>query len=255
MQLLHLLALGLVSHALGYSVLVDVNTINATELARANKLAADGIWFLSVNSPGIGDGAWQKAIRQIAPSGFAITEDNPGSFSECQKFKRLTGQPPSGAFGYYETGGADGGTILSDADIDRYHAQCQASVIILTRAYWPGSQWRARTDHALANAKVSGVAIEYNPEKYDQRNAIDLMNHALSLKKRVFLLWPVVFNKQTVLQNIVDAITQFRNSGAPMHSPEVVVVLARYDQPHVPWFGSGNSVLQALDWLRANEHT
>ena len=45
--------------AIAFTVMVDINTINATEASQAHLLQCDGIWFINANSPaGIN---WSKA--------------------------------------------------------------------------------------------------------------------------------------------------------------------------------------------------
>lgn len=164
-----------------------------------------------------------------------FTEDNPGSYASCAEFKRITGQPPTAAMGYHETGAKTGGTLLTDAEINAQAAACGSPVIVLTRAFChtdadlhcvgdpsvpaPTSPWVIETQRALANPNVFGVAMEYTPlgdpyaaDRACQAahgggaswgtcncqgcNGAGLMHAALAKNKSVLLLWPVYVRNQ-----------------------------------------------------------
>ena len=67
------LLITLTTSAVAFNVMVDINTMNATEAAAAALLKCDGIWFTNANSPsGIN---WSQVVDDISPSRFAVSED------------------------------------------------------------------------------------------------------------------------------------------------------------------------------------
>ena len=79
-------------------------------------------------------------------------------FSQCAAVRQYTGTLTA-AFGYHETGGTPA-TQLTAQQITLYSNNCQgAGVVILTRAYWPNSDWRKNTDKVLSHPKLYGVAM------------------------------------------------------------------------------------------------
>jgi hypothetical protein len=153
-----------------FKVLIDLNLFSRAELLSVGQLPAglDGAWEISVNSPNTSDLEWKSALQTVAPTQFVVTEDNPMGIVECQRYARIAGHPPSLAFNYHETGGAPH-TMLNTSEIREVHAACGAEVVILTRAYWPGSEWRSGVLAVLNDTGLGGVAMEFNPGDFGKR--------------------------------------------------------------------------------------
>jgi hypothetical protein len=61
------------SGTIAFTVMVDINTMNATEATQASLLRCDGIWFTNANSPtGIN---WSQVVDDISPNKFSVSED------------------------------------------------------------------------------------------------------------------------------------------------------------------------------------
>lgn len=86
-------------------------------------------------------------------------------FSECGVVKSLAGNLWA-AFGYHEAHV----TQLTYEEITQYANHCNSPVIILTRAYWNGSDWKNNTDKVLHHPKLIGVAMEFNPSDFGKRS-------------------------------------------------------------------------------------
>lgn len=71
------------------------------------------------------------------------------------------------AFGYHEAHV----TQLNYNEISQYSDRCLGvGVVILTRAYWPDSDWKRNTDAVLHHPKLYGVAMEFNPNDFGKRS-------------------------------------------------------------------------------------
>jgi hypothetical protein len=242
--------------AVGFQVIVDLNLFSQSELAQVNKLPVglDGAWEISVNSANTTDAEWKTALSTVAPQRFVVTEDNPMGFSECQRYARIAGSPPSLAFGYHETGGQPH-TQLNSSEIDLYHEKCRAQVVILTRAYWPGSDWKTGVTKVLNNSNLAGVAMEFNPGDFGKRNEDDFVRDMLAAEKMPFFLFSPGADGHSQEDDVKDAITSYIKAGIPMHNDNVHVVIARYGsatpQPCPSTnpgcvYGATNSVAAAL---------
>lgn len=76
-------------------------------------------------------------------------------FKECSLVRQYSGTL-TGAMGYHE----DKVTQLTWDQITQYSNNCQGvGVVILTRAYWPDSDWKNNTDKVLNHPKLYGVAM------------------------------------------------------------------------------------------------
>eukprot|EP00656_Telonema_subtile_P015647 TRINITY_DN18233_c0_g1_i1.p1 TRINITY_DN18233_c0_g1~~TRINITY_DN18233_c0_g1_i1.p1 ORF type:complete len:244 (-),score=51.66 TRINITY_DN18233_c0_g1_i1:75-806(-) len=183
------LFLGCLAGCSGFQVLVDLNLFSLDELSRVSELPTglDGAWEISVNSPNASNADWKKALATVAPNGFYVTEDNPMSFAECHRFANITGRPPSLSFNYHETGGSPH-TQLSAAEISEVSRECGAKAVILTRAYWPNSEWKTGVTDVLNCSELGGVAMEFNPGDYGKRNEKDFVTDVLAAGKKAFFL-------------------------------------------------------------------
>ena len=112
-------------------------------MARTTAFAgADGVWLITANSGGDRNSAaagftladWRQIVTNIAgPNAKLATEDNPFPYARTDQSYR------------------DARSIIG------------GSVAVLTRSYVKGGttgNWKAETDRALANPKVSAVAME-----------------------------------------------------------------------------------------------
>jgi hypothetical protein len=171
-------------------VLIDLNLFSKAELAQVSRLPTglDGAWEISVNSKNTSDAEWRSALNTVAPNSFVVTEDNPSSYSECQRYKEISGNPPSLSFGYHETGG-EPHTQLNASEIELYRTKCGSQVIILTRAYWPNSDWKKGVTRVLNSSGLGGVAMEFNPGDYGKRNEKDFVQDVLAAGKSPFFLF------------------------------------------------------------------
>jgi len=236
--------------ASSFQIIVDLNTYSASELTYATShFRANGTWSITVNSPGLADPIWSEALALIGGSGSGnevFSEDNPGSFAECQRVGRLAPKGHlSGAFVYHETGGVPA-TMLNAAEIDAAAAACGgAQVIILTRTYGP-SPWRTNVQAVLNHSNLLGVAMEFNPNDYGTRDEGEFVKEVLAAGKVPFFLLPFVVTQEKTEDVIKDALDNFAAQGADMKDPRVHVVLARYNTPHVPIAGPSNTIEAAL---------
>lgn len=246
--------------ASAFQAIIDTNTYNASELTyAASHFRCDGTWTISVNSPGVSDDLWRSALANIGSHAFS--EDNPGSTSECMKVRNLHGgtEPLLATFQYHETGGQPH-TMLSAPEIEAASTKCgNAGVIILTRAYWPSSEWKTNVEKVLSHPLLYGVAMEFNPGDYGKRNEGDFAKAVLAAGKSPFFLLP--FKGDAGLPaaetRIKNAIINFASQGVDLKDPRVHIVLARYDQPHLPIAGSTNSieaVLRQVLHLKSSQH-
>eukprot|EP00658_Telonema_sp_P-2_P062308 TRINITY_DN50974_c0_g1_i3.p1 TRINITY_DN50974_c0_g1~~TRINITY_DN50974_c0_g1_i3.p1 ORF type:complete len:199 (+),score=42.61 TRINITY_DN50974_c0_g1_i3:182-778(+) len=146
---------------------------------------------------------------------------------ECQRYARIAGHPPSLAFNYHETGGAPH-TMLNTSEIREVHAACGAEVVILTRAYWPGSEWRSGVLAVLNDTGLGGVAMEFNPGDFGKRNEKDFVADVLAAGKKPFFLLSPGADGHTQEQDVSDALESYIATGVDMASEDTYVVIARY---------------------------
>jgi hypothetical protein len=157
----------LVQSASSFKILIDLNTYNSIELEHTARPAspgtlpftADGTWTIEVNSPGVPHTLWSSAITAVGGmGGTVISEDNPGAIRDCKAVRSDSGGRLTATFQYHETGGVPA-TMLNASEIDAAAGACGAPVVILTRAFWPGSEWRSRVVEVLSHPSLIGVAM------------------------------------------------------------------------------------------------
>lgn len=244
-----ILAVGILSVAVSaYKVDVDFNTYSSSELqyAAAGHLHANGVWIIEENSAGVSQDLWKKAVIGVNSNAEVFSEDNPGSYYDC---KNVRSAAPNGAllaaFAYHETGG-EPHTMLTWDEITQVYHSCGAGVIILTRAFWPNSEWRTNVEAVLGHPYLYGVAMEFNPNDFGLRSEEDFVNEVLGKGKSPFFLLPfksVSTPTEQVMTNMLRGLVQ---KGAQISDSRVHFVLARYDQPFLPISGSSNSIASAL---------
>lgn len=235
--------------AQAYKIDIDFNTYTASELnAAANgKLTCDGTWTITHNSdPKIIDQQWKNAIAGVNPKAMSFSEDDPNQYTECRRVRNVSpNNALLSAFAYHETGG-EPHTQLTWQEIDHTSNQCGGcGVIILTRAYWPNSEWRLGVERVLDHPKLYGVAIEYAPQDFGLRTEEEFVNEILAHGKSPFFLLPfdAAHNTEVAMTNLLKGLVQ---RGAKISDPRVHFVLARYGIPTVSVLGSSNSIQSAL---------
>jgi hypothetical protein len=210
-------------------------------------LSAQGSWSIPENSPSVTNTQWREALGAVGTAS-AVSEDNPDSTIECAAVAALvTPRALSASFHYHETGGVPA-TMLNNSEIDAVFAACGgvAPVVTLTRAFWPGSDWRTRVEATLFNTHLLGVAMEFNPDDYGKRNEDDFVTVLLAHGKQPIFLLPF-----RVWPNSTEAIMgQFfawlGERGANISDDRVVFALANYDTPPLPVLGAQNSIESAI---------
>lgn len=243
-----IVVLSFLFQALGYRVLIDLNTYTAAELLHVPNIAHDGIYVIHVNSPNVSDAQWAAAIQGGGlPS---VSEDNPMQFNECRWSGKVFGGPTY-ALGYHEDAIAYSPTktLLNWGEIDQYKNNCNGhSVLALTRAYWPGSDWETYCKQVLSHPYLGGIAMEYNPNETGLRSEDHFVNELLNkYGKKPFFLWPLIYNSKTTEQNIRDSINWLWNHGVNLNDDRIHIVIARYDNPHIPVVGASNTVQSAIN--------
>jgi hypothetical protein len=238
----------LLACANGFKVLIDLNTYTAQELQSVPKLGHDGIYVIHKNSPGVSDAQWAAAIQGGGTP--SVSEDNPMEFSECQ-WANAVFKGPTYALGYHEDAITPSATktLLTWAEVDKYRSNCNGhSVLALTRAYWPGSDWEQYCRAILPHPYLGGIAMEYNPNDYGLRSEDHFVSDLLYVYSRnPFFLWPLVYNSKPTEVNIREAINWMWSKGVNMNDNRIHLVIARYDNPHIPVMGSTNSVQSAIN--------
>ena len=199
--------------ASAFKLIIDSNTMEIDDLKNASTgaLRADGSYSIFVNTvPQASDALWKTYIAGVSPAdgssaSLEFTEENPGSYDSCKMYARIMGKPPTASMGYHETGLVAGGTLISDAEIDKQAKECNAPVNVLTRSFCktesnkfsPGTDesWIVNTTRALANPNVYAVQMEFTPSwplnGMQGCGAADLMSLAMSKNKTTMLLLPV----------------------------------------------------------------
>ena len=232
-----------------FKVVVDFNTYNSSELAFGVTAFtdADSSWTITANSPGITTQDWATALADVGTT--ALSEDNPGSTEECSLIQKLAPSKYVASFQYHETGGVPA-TMLNSSEIDTASAACGGcSIVILTRTFWPNSQWRKRVESVLDHPKLFGVAMEFNPSDYGKRNEGEFVNEVLRHGKSPFFLLPFLAKTSSgkpAETTIENAVKTFIQMGANMSDPRVHLVLARYNDPKLPISGTSNSIAAAF---------
>ena len=141
-------------------------------------------------------------------------------------------------------------TMLSWDEISSASAACgNCGIIILTRDFHAGSEWRSGVEAVLSHPFLYGVAMEFNPSNYGQRCEGDFVDTVLGANRSPFFLLPFLgpsYAGPVAEDRIRQALTNFKSQTKNMDRPEVRVVLARYDPPHLPIAGPTNSIEAAL---------
>lgn len=178
-----LLLLALIQPCTSFKIVLDLNTYNRSELAYLSSPEfsswpgkPEGAWAILDNSPQVTSSEWSTALASIG--GDVISEDNPGSDTDCKGLRGIANGTLTAAFQYHETGGVPD-TMLNYTEITAASQACGAPVIILTRAYWPNSAWRRKVQAVLSHPSLFGVAMEFNPSDYGKRNEGDFVNEVL----------------------------------------------------------------------------
>lgn len=237
------------NHALAFQVDVDFNTYNHSELAFAATAFrdADSSWTITANSPGISTQEWSSTLSVVGK--VAFSEDNPESTEQCSLLQQLVPSKYVASFQYHETGGVPA-TMLNSSEIDAASVACGGcKIIILTRAFWPNSQWRKGVESVLDHPKLFGVAMEFNPSEYGKRHEGDFVNEVLSHGKSPFFLLPFLAKApsgEPAEVTIENAVKKFAQMGANMSDSRVHLVLARYGMPRLPISGGSNSIAAAF---------
>jgi len=225
----------------GCEVWVDFNVFSAADLlaAAASRYfrAAQGSWTILENSRGVSDAEWRTALTAVGADS-SVSEDNPGSVNDCLAVASLVApRKLAASFHYHETGGTPA-TMLNNSEIDAAFAACGgiAPIVTLTRAFWPGSDWRTRVEATLGNGHLSGVAMEFNPDDFGKRNEDEFVAELLSRGKRPIFLLPFRVWANTEVQ-MAYAIAWLTARGANISDDRVVFALANYDTPPLPVIG------------------
>ena len=230
--------------AAGFQLDVDLNTYTASELQQASQAfgAADGSWSITVNSPDTTSADWSSALAAIGTH--AYSEDNPDQYGECQRVHTLAGGKFVAAMQYHETGGTPA-TMLSAAEIDDAAAKCGCGIILLTRA-WTGD-WKTKVESVLGHPMLYAVAMELNP--LDATTRADIAPFIIDVIKAghaAYILLPFRTAQGNSEEVITKIVQQIKNGGAPIGSSLVHLVVARYDQPHLPIIGPTNTIQSAF---------
>ncbi|MBI4346320.1 MAG: hypothetical protein HY553_05670 [Elusimicrobia bacterium] len=258
----------------GFRILVDVNQMDASEAARDAVLAADGVWAITQNSPGIPASAWPGALARLNAAHWTVAEDNPDSAYEFDAVAGYIGRPVDAAMCYMEPGviprtGPDGpaldatyDTILTPAEIEAQAATHGGKIVILTRSYRSDDPRRHAADASLGHPAVSGIAFETNPDgpgsvMWNQKFN-EGINHCLSLGKKCYVLLPPKKNSVDYLSDVQAAMSYFAGSGQ-LANPDLHIVLAVYVRADsgvgfldaAAGSGPRNTLLAAVNWLKS----
>jgi hypothetical protein len=177
-----------------------------------------------------------------------VSEDNPIKFFDCLNVERLV-KPKHlrASFHYHETGGVPA-TMLNNSDIDHIFAACGgvSPVITLTRAYWPGTDWRTSIEAILGNPHLLGVAMEFNPDDFGKRNEDDFVRELLSRGKWPIFLLPFRTWSSSTEEIMKQFFQWFASRGVSLNDDRIIFTLANYDSPPLPVVGQSNSIESAL---------
>ena len=229
-----------------FQIDIDFNTYNTIQLTFAtSRFRTNGTWTITNNSPDVSASLWSTAITSVGRNVFS--EDNPGSTRDCTDVRTLAGSLGLLAtFQYHETGGTPA-TMLTWDEITAASAACGgAGVIILTRAFWPGSDWRTKVEAVLSHPLLYGVAMEFNPSDYGKRDEPTFVQEVLAAGKFPFFLLPFVFYSVPTETSMLQFLQFLQKSGSPLHDTRIHFVLARYNPLHIPIAGTTNSIASAL---------
>ena len=241
-----------------FTVLVDINTITAEEAAKASELSCDGIWFTTVNSPAGID--WKPVVAAIGGNTLAVSEDihccGPPVCPQQACFPPATTYADSlkagcnvfGSFVYDEPK-----CTLNATELDSLLPFYNSRIIVHSRAWFPPHDQDIKD--VIDHTGVVGVAFEANPAQsfrdvfkipagvaYVQANDLD-----------VFILSPALATTTNYTGDVALMMSLLSsNPDVDMSSPNLRIVLAKYDT-HMPFFGDpNNSIYGALQYLRSH---
>jgi hypothetical protein len=235
--------------AFGYRVMPSLNTYKKSVIpdavSRVVELKADGVWFITQNMD-FTDSQYRTIFNTLG--GLQSSEDNPDSDKSFVDYLRITGTLPHDCMCYNETGGLQGGTLLTDTQIGRMYSQHgDRPIICLTRSY--GGKWRTETDRCLNNSRVSGICMEYVKEALlENINApAECIKAVLAKGKRCYLLlhagrsngWTDSENEQ-IIKNLN------RWAPAEMKSGQVILVYQNYHGSEADWLADSESVKSVI---------
>lgn len=132
--------------------------------------------------------------------------------------------------------------MLSWDEITNVYNNCGAGVIILTRGYWPGTEWRTNIQAVLGHPYLYGVALEMGPHDYGNHYENEFVNDILAHGKSPFFLLPFYLGygrTEDVMHNFLQDLV---NKGGNIADDRVHIVIARYDQPFVPIAGPSDTI-------------
>ena len=154
--------------AAAFTIMVDINTMNATEAVQARLLQCDGIWFTNANSPaGIN---WSQVVDDISPSRFSVSEDvhccGPPVCGSQQCYPPATdyahalkaGCELFGSFVYDEPK-----CTLNNTELDDLLPSYNNRIIVHSRAWFPPHD--QDLIDVIDHPGVVGVAFEANPDR------------------------------------------------------------------------------------------
>ena len=138
-----LLALSMMAAgAVAFTVMVDINTINATEASQAQLLQCDGIWFTNVNSRAAIN--WTNVVASVSPTRFAVSEDvhccGPPVCAQQTCYPSATGYAQAlkagcdvfGSFVYDEPK-----CTLNNTELDELLPAYNNKIVVHSRAWFP----------------------------------------------------------------------------------------------------------------------
>lgn len=251
------------STASAYLVMASLNTYKGSHVVnavqRVDDLHGDGVWFITVNSD-FDDRQFRSIFARLG--GRQVSEDNPTANNSYSTYVRVTGEKPDQCFCYNETGGSDGGTLLTDSQIDQQFASHgNQSLVCLTRAYV--GNWKTQVDRCLSNPKVGGICMEYvkgpllDTPPGQHNGAPWNVKAILAAGKKCYILMHAGADGWSDSQN--RKIIQNLNRWVPaeMATDDVILVYQNYDKQQAPadtteeWLGATESVASAIRQAKA----
>ncbi len=207
------------------------------------RLRCDGV-FGVVDFP-LPAAKFQRAVSILRSGGpgWAVTEDMLPKTEWYATVKRRYARAGlggiHGAMFYNETGGAPGGTVLSDAQIDGLAAKLgpdRDRIVVLTRSY--DADWKPAVDRALANPRVRGVCLEtianQPPSHMDNIQVKALIDACLAKKKQFYFLSPKSKSSTPYAEVLRGYMARLVESGADLSHDDIFLVAANYDDGRAP---------------------
>ena len=230
-------------------VLLDVNQFAGPyDDASLVRLRGDGIF--GVLGGQIPD-AKLRNVMAVLGNAWTVTEDmHPKTdFYDLAKrrYAKTGAAAVNGVFSYNETGGAPGGTVLTDDQIGALAAKLgpdRDRIVVLTRAYT--DDWKPAVDRALRNPRVAGVCLEtvsdQPPAHMDGARVKALIQAILAQKKQFYLLAPRNKNPVSYAESLKGYLTRLHESGVDLSDDNIVLIAADYDHGNVAggFYAAGN---------------